>query len=177
MRFVVVGTSGCGKTVFARALAHHLSAEHIELDALFWSADWTPRPPAEFVEAVRQAALSECWVADGNYSAVREVLWSRATHIVWLHFSRTVVFPRVLWRTLRRALTRQPFWHGNRESLVKALFSHDSIILWSLTTYSKNVRKYTALRDHPAYSHLQWSVLTKPAQAKRFLALHATTAA
>ena len=173
----MVGTSGCGKTAFARALARQLSAKHIELDELFWSANWTPRPHEEFVEAVRQAAQAECWVADGNYSAVREVLWSRATHVIWLHFSRTVVFSRVLWRTLRRAVTRERLWHGNSESLVKAFFSRDSIVLWSLTTYAKNVTKYTALRNQAAYAHLQWSVLTKPAQASRFLALHAQTAA
>lgn len=177
MRFVVVGTSGCGKTAFARALARQLSAEHIELDALFWSANWTPRPPEQFVETVRQAAEAESWVADGNYGSVRDVLWPRATHVIWLHFSRTVVFSRVLWRTLRRTVTREPLWHGNRESLAKALFSSDSVILWSLTTYSKNVRQYMELRNHNPYSHLQWSVLTKPSDAKAFLARHAPVAA
>ena len=42
-------------------------------------------------------------VADGNYSAVRELLWGRATHVVWLNFGRWTVFSRVLRRTLARA--------------------------------------------------------------------------
>lgn len=176
MRIVVIGTSGCGKTVFARALARHLSAAHIELDALFWSADWTPRPTAQFVEAVRQAAAAERWVADGNYSAVREVLWSRATHVVWLNFSRSVVFSRVLRRTLRRVWTREPLWHGNRETVGKAFFSRKSILLWSISTYARNVRKYTDLRQQGRYPHLQWSELTAPSQARAFLARHAAAA-
>ncbi|KAB2876038.1 MAG: AAA family ATPase [Burkholderiaceae bacterium] len=170
MRVVVVGTSGCGKTVFAQSLAQRIGANHIELDTLHWAENWTIRPREQFVEAVRLAAASERWVADGNYSVVRDVLWSRATHVVWLHFSRTVVFSRILWRTVQRVFTRAPLWHGNRESFAQAFFSRQSILLWSITTYSKNVRKYTQLRGEGAFAHLHWVVFRKPAEAERFLA-------
>src|SRR5262249_18611627 len=42
-RVVVIGTSGAGKTTFAGRLASRLGTAHIELDALHWGHDWTPR--------------------------------------------------------------------------------------------------------------------------------------
>ena len=177
MRVVVVGTSGCGKTAFAQSLAQLIAAEHIELDRLHWSENWTIRPRVHFIESVRLAAAGERWVADGNYSVVRDVLWSRATHVVWLNFSRAVVFSRILWRTVRRAVTREQLWHGNRESFAKAFLSRESILLWSLSTYSKNVRKYTQLRSEGAFAHINWVVISKPSEAERFLSAYARAAA
>lgn len=169
MRYIVVGTSGAGKSTFARAAAKALTVRHIELDELFWAEHWTPRPTEEFTRSVSELALGERWVMDGNYSAVREVLWPRATHVVWLNFSRPVVFSRICWRTIKRAVLRQTLWHGNRESLRRAFLSRESILLWSLTTYAKNQTKYAQLRQQPEFAHLSWVELRSPREAKAFL--------
>ena len=169
MRCIVVGTSGAGKSTFARAAAKVLGVPHIELDELFWSENWTPRPTEEFVAAVRQATVGERWVADGNYTVVRSVLWPLATHVIWLNFSRTLVFSRVFWRTIQRVALRQRLWHGNRESIRKAFFSRESILLWSLTTHAKNQEKFGRLRAHPEFAHLTWLELKHPGQARALL--------
>ena len=170
MRYLVVGTSGAGKTTFARELSIALAVPHVELDDLHWSADWTPRPRDEFIQLVEKAAAGDGWVVDGNYSAARDSLWPRATHVVWLNFSLWVVFPRVVWRTLKRTLLRQPLWHGNRESIRQAFFSRDSILLWSVKTFGKNRFKYAALMNTPEYSQLSWIELRNPDEAAKFLA-------
>ena len=170
MRYIVIGTSGSGKSTLARELAQALGAPHVELDAIHWTANWTPKPQKAFIEEVEQATRGEHWVVDGNYSAVRPTVWARATHVVWLNFSRRVVFPRVLVRTIRRTVLREPLWHGNRESFRKAFFSTESILLWAFTTYSKNRTKFAALRDDAAYAHLHWHALDTPNQARQFLA-------
>jgi adenylate kinase family enzyme len=36
----VVGSTGSGKTTFARALAEKLGVPHVEIDALFWQRGW-----------------------------------------------------------------------------------------------------------------------------------------
>jgi len=169
MRYVVVGTSGSGKSVFARALAAVLQSPYVELDNLHWGSNWTPRPLAEFEQSVREATSGERWVVDGNYSAVRHAFWPSATHVLWLNFSRTVVFSRVIHRTLKRALTRERLWAGNRESLAKAVLSKESILLWSFTTYGKNKVKYERLRASPEYASLQWHEFQSPWQARAFL--------
>ena len=168
-RYVVVGTSGAGKSTFARKLAAIIGGKHVELDALHWNADWTPHAPEDFEASVRDQTTGDRWVADGNYSAVRQLLWARATDIVWLNFSRTVVFTRVVRRTLRRAALREELWAGNRESLAMAFLSKDSILLWSFTTYRKNRVKYASARASGHHAHLRWHELRTPREARRFL--------
>jgi adenylate kinase family enzyme len=169
MRFLVVGTSGAGKSTFAQALAKAMNCPYIELDRLYWGTDWQPVPHSSFQNAVREATVGECWVADGNYSAVRDLLWPRATHVVWLNFGRTTVFSRLLWRTITRSILRTRLSHGNCESLRLAFLSRDSILLWSYTTFAKNRIKFAKLREDPRYSHLQWTEITRPRQAKEYL--------
>jgi adenylate kinase family enzyme len=55
-RVVVVGTSCAGKSTFAQSLAAARGCAFIELDDLHWSPDWTPRPPAAFLQSVEAAA-------------------------------------------------------------------------------------------------------------------------
>ncbi|WP_043174367.1 AAA family ATPase, partial [Pseudomonas aeruginosa] len=117
LRVVVVGTSGAGKSTFSAALAARLGCTHVELDRLYWGPGWQAVPHERFEHAVERATTAPRWVADGNYSAVRELLWGRATHVVWLNFGRWTVLSRVLRRTLARGLLRTRLSHGNRESL------------------------------------------------------------
>ena len=169
MRVIVAGTSGSGKTTFSKALASALQVPRVELDALHWLPNWVERDTDEFRALVAEAAQQDHWVVDGNYTVVRDILWPRATDIVWLNFSRTTVFTRVLTRTIRRSITREPLWAGNTESLRKAFFSRDSILLWALTTYDKNRVRYTRLRQDPANSHLRWHELQTNEDAERLL--------
>lgn len=170
MRYLVIGTSGAGKSTFAQALATATHATYIELDAHYWGPDWQAVHPEQFKRSVVAATQGQRWVADGNYSAVRDELWPHATHVVWLNYGRFTVFSRVLWRTLSRGLLRTRLFQGNRESLRMAFLSKDSILLWSWTTYAKNQQKFAALRAQPEFAHLQWTELTRPAQAQAFLA-------
>ena len=39
-RINIVGTSGSGKTTFAKSLAQILTYEYIEMDQLFWGPNW-----------------------------------------------------------------------------------------------------------------------------------------
>lgn len=175
MRYLVVGTSGAGKSTFAEKLAVDAHCPYIELDSHYWGSDWQAVPPEQFKHSVAEATQGACWVADGNYSAVRDVLWPRATHVVWLNYGRFTVFSRLLWRTLSRGIARTRLSHGNRESLRMAFFSRDSILLWSLSTYAKNQAKFAALRDGNEFAHLQWTELTEPSLAAAFLKNAAAT--
>jgi adenylate kinase family enzyme len=86
-RVVVVGTSGSGKSVTGARLAASLGHPFVELDELFWGANWQPKPEEQFVSLVREAAAGENWVVAGNYGVARPELWPRATAILWLNFS------------------------------------------------------------------------------------------
>jgi len=51
-RVLVAGTAGAGKTTVAGWIAMALQLPHVEIDALFHGADWTPRP--SFIDDVHR---------------------------------------------------------------------------------------------------------------------------
>ena len=58
-------------------------------------------PDDLFRERLREALKGDTWVADGNYSAAREVVWPRATTMVWLDYPIHLVMSRLFRRTVR----------------------------------------------------------------------------
>jgi adenylate kinase family enzyme len=168
-RVVVVGTSGSGKSTTGVRLAERLGSRFVELDELFWGPSWQPKPEAEFVQLARAVAAEERWVVAGNYSAARSELWPRASAIVWLNFSLGVVLGRVVLRTARRLARREVLWHGNRESLVRTLFTRESIVWWTITTHNARKKHLAELRSSGKYAHLRWYEFTRPSELERFL--------
>jgi adenylate kinase family enzyme len=168
-RVAVVGTSCSGKTTFAAALAAQLQAPHIELDALHWRADWVPAPREVFRQAVATATAAERWVSDGNYGVVRDLVWGRATAVIWLDYPFGMVLRRALWRTAHRALLREELYSGNRESFRKALLSRDSILWWVITTWGRLRREYPQLFEQAAFAHLDVVTLGSQREADSFL--------
>ena len=168
-RISVIGTSGSGKTTFARQLAECLGIRHIELDALHWGPDWTPAPIDVLRERVTQELSGDRWTIDGNYSKVRDIVWRRADSVVWLDYPLPLVMARVTWRTIRRVLTQEDLWGGNRESFAASFLSRESIILWSLTTYRRRKREYPVLLGRPEHAHLRLVHLKSPRAARRWL--------
>jgi adenylate kinase family enzyme len=168
-RIVVVGTCGSGKTTLARRLAQRLGIAHVELDSLHWGPDWTPAPREVFRERVAQALSGEAWTTDGNYRAVRDIVWRWADTVVWLDYSLPVVMGRVTRRTIRRSALREELWNGNRERFREAFLSRDSIIWWALTSYRRRKREYPVLFGQPDYAHLHVVHLASPRTADKWL--------
>lgn len=168
-RIHVVGTSGSGKTTLARRLARVLGIPHVELDAIFWGPDWTQTPAELFRERTADALSGEAWTTDGNYSKVRDIVWGRADTVVWLNYPLPLVLWRVITRTLRRSLTGEELWSGNRETLRQSFFDRESIILFSLKSYGRRRRQYPELFRQPEYCHLCVVELRSPRQARRWL--------
>ena len=167
-RIHVVGTSGSGKTTLAKQIAAQLQMQHVEMDALHWDAHWTNVSTEVFRERLEQALVGDRWVIDGNYSRVRDLVWSRADTVVWLNYPFWLVFSRIVRRTLWRGLTRQELWNGNRESLRNA-FSKDSMIVWMLKTYEKKRRQYPILFQQSEAAHLTIVELRSPQATKAWL--------
>lgn len=168
-RIVVVGTSCCGKSVFARRLAQSLGCPLVELDELYWAPNWTAKPNDEFRRLVEAAVLAPRWVTDGNYRTVRDIVWPRATTIIWLNYSFPTVFGQALRRTLERVVTKEKLWHGNRESVARSFFSRDSILLWVITTFRRRRKEFEALRASDKYPHLSWIEFRRPSDVEPYL--------
>jgi adenylate kinase family enzyme len=152
-RVAVIGGSATGKTTLSRELARRLGVPHIELDALHHDAGWQ-EAPAEVLQARVDAALAAAghgWVVDGNYRGKLGLsVLERADTVVFLDLPLHTALRRVLWRTLRRSITREELWNGNRESFRIAL-SRDSIVWWVITQHrthrTKWPKRLAALRE------------------------------
>jgi adenylate kinase family enzyme len=172
-RVLVVGSSGAGKTTFARELAACLSLAHVELDAIFHQPDWQELPREEFRAEVSQRIAEPGWVVDGNYSKVQDLVLARADSLVWLDYSRAVVMRRIVPRTVTRVVRRQELWNGNREPW-RNLWSIDpqrSVIAWSWSRYRDLRERYEHLiADSAKHSQLRVVRLESPRSARQFLA-------
>jgi len=166
---VVIGTSCSGKTTLAGQVAGILGVPHIELDAIHWLPDWQERPTEEFRELTALAVAADHWVVDGNYGPVRDIVWTRATSIIWLNYSFPLVIWRALSRTIRRSVGGQILYSGNKESLRMAFLSRESIIWWAITTYHRRRREYPVLFQDQEFRHLNIIELRKQHEADAFL--------
>lgn len=169
MRIAVVGSSGSGKSTLARRLGAELGLPHIELDAINWQPGWrglNDHDPAEFIARVGAAIAAEAWVSDGNYGHVRDAVWSRATHLVWLDYERGVIMPRVIGRSILRAVDRRELWPGtgNRESW-RDWLSKEHPIRWAWDTWARRRAEYAARICDPRFAHLQVHRLRHPREA------------
>lgn len=169
----VVGSTGTGKTRFARELAKVLEVPHIELDAIVWQPNWTMLPVDQFRARVAERIATPGWVVDGNYggAGVRDVVWANADTILWLDFSLLVILRRLWSRTNARIRDREELWPGtgNRETVRGAYFSRDSLYWWAVKTYWRRKRNYAALLTLPQYAHIMRLRFGAPADADRWL--------
>jgi hypothetical protein len=168
-----VGTSGAGKSTLARALAKGLEVPYVELDAFMHQPGWRPRPDDEFMEEIDKATSEPGWVVDGNYRrfVIEGPVWQRADTVVWLDLPRRTVMRQVIARTVRRAVTRQVLWNGNRELLsnVFSLDPDDNIILWAWVKYDEFVQRYLDAMADPRWRDITFIRLRSHAEARRWL--------
>jgi adenylate kinase family enzyme len=172
-RISVVGNSGSGKTTMARALAVRLGSPHLELDAIAQQPNWSMLDDTEFRRRVGEFITAPRWVIDGNYTkaGVLDLVWSRADTIIWLDLPRPVVVSRVVRRSLRRLVTREELWNGNRERL-QSLVSADpdrNVILWAWTNYPHVREKYERRRNDAAWAHLRFIRLRSSTEVRAWL--------
>jgi len=173
LRIAVVGTSGSGKTTLAKAVAAQLALPYIELDAVNWQAGWRDlvrTDPDEFVRRVTLAVAADTWVVDGNYGLVRDFVWRRATHLIWLDYERPVIMYRVIRRSLARAVLRTELWAGNRERWLHMLVLRPSHpIRWAWSTWRRRRREYEERIERSDYAHLLVLRLRRPREAEQLL--------
>jgi len=168
-RIVVAGTTGSGKTTLARRLAAAIDARHVELDALYHEANWTPADIDVFRARVAAAIDTPRWVVDGAYAShVWDVAWAAADTIAWLDYPFPVVMARLLRRSLVRGIKREELWNGNRESLRTHFASRDSLFLWARKTHWKHRRQYPEHFARPQLAHVRIVRLRGPRDAERF---------
>ena len=127
------------------------------------------RPTEELRKLTAEAVAQDRWVVDGNYLLVRDIVWERATTVIWLDYCFPVVFYRALRRTLSRSLTGQELFSGNRESLAKAFLSKESILLWVITTFHRRRREFQQIIRNDEFPGLKFVRLRHQGETGRLI--------
>lgn len=171
MRISVTGSSGVGKTTFARALERSLAVPRLELDSVFHLADWQPRERGEFRRIVAEFAEQPKWIVDGNYTSVRDIVWARADIVVFLDLPRWRIMSQLVPRTLRRMVVRETLWNGNRERL-RNLLSRDpekNLLIFSWINHERRRREFDAAVADSKYATIRFVRLRSRADQRRFV--------
>jgi adenylate kinase family enzyme len=170
-RIAIIGKPGAGKTTLGRRLSQILNIKHIELDGIHWQPDWTKPEKSDFKQWVSDAAPADGqWIADGNYSAVREIVWGRATTAIWLDYPLWLALWRLLWRTLGRWVWQKELWNGNRENMWDHLTwdKNKNLFLFSIRMHAQHREQYPAvLREE--YDHLNVLRFRHPKEVEEWL--------
>ena len=184
MRISVMGVSGAGKSTLGAALAARLGLQRVELDALNWLPGWRDlhaEDPQAFVDRVEAATRGERWITDGNYTVCQDLIWSRATDVIWLDYPLSVSMPRLLRRTLDRAVTGKELWEGtgNREHFTR-WFGKDHPVWFTLRHRTRQNAKRAERFADPKWKGLRRHRVKSPREAEaladRLAALEAEAA-
>jgi adenylate kinase family enzyme len=89
-RVLVMGSSGSGKSTFARRLSDITGLPFVSLDALYWKPGWVASDNAEFGARVAEVARRPQWVMDGNFtgSGAGELRRHSSDTVIWFDLPR-----------------------------------------------------------------------------------------
>ena len=171
----VVGSSGSGKTTVARHLSQVLGLDHIELDALHHLPNWQHRTAEEFTAVIQNsldASKETGWVMCGGYDTVAGPL--RDTHantIIWLDLPRGTVLRRLIVRTIRRGITREELWNGNRESIFGLINPNPdkNVALHAMLSFARRRALYESKIQSGEWARKHVVRLHSPAEVESFV--------
>ena len=102
-RILVMGSSGSGKSTFARRLSDATGIPFVSLDALFWKPGWQPSEASTFESCVAETTRQPRWVMDGNYisQGAGNLRRQLADTVIWFDLPRRTCMAGILRRIVR----------------------------------------------------------------------------
>ena len=97
-RVVVLGGAGAGKSTLARALGERICCPVTHLDRIVYGAGWAPAPPKQVRAEVERLVRAPCWVIEGTFPELFDLLLPAADLVVWIEQP----WPMRLWRSWRK---------------------------------------------------------------------------
>jgi adenylate kinase family enzyme len=118
----------------------------VELDALNHGPNWQEATADELRARVEPILARDAWVIDGVYHGkLGTLVLDAADTVIWLDLPIRVWLPRLVRRTVRRVVTREELWNGNRESARGAVVGRDALIPFALRSHFRRRREYPGL--------------------------------
>lgn len=169
-KIIIVGVTGSGKSTFSKSLSQRLNIPHIQLDSLYWKANWEGSSDEEFFAKIEKAIDQLGWIVDGNYNRSNHLTWKNADTVIWIDFPFWLTFYQNVSRSITRAIIRKEIWEGtgNRESFLR-MFSKDSIVLWLFKVYWKQEARYQERMNDSQFKHITFYRLKSRREVSHFL--------
>lgn len=162
-----------GKTTLSKALAARFGLEFIEQDAIRHQANWVELPIEKHREVlvVRFDRAATGWVSDGNYRAVRDLVYERVETVIVLALPWRVMLWRTFKRTVGRFVTRGELWNGNRESVWTAFFSRNSVV-YDLYRRRKSFTTFAQTFEAETPEHIRLVIIHSARELEALYAEH-----
>ncbi|WP_152396169.1 P-loop NTPase family protein [Paenibacillus guangzhouensis] len=163
MKIVIIGSSGSGKSTFARELGQIMNLPVHYLDLYYWQAGWVPTPTEEFTALNRRLVAEEAWVIDGLYGKTLDIRLQAADVVFFFDLSP--------WITTYRVIKRRIQYHG--KTRVDMNEGCPESIDWPFIRMGWNFRRdkrpgiLAKLEAHA--EHTKIIVVKSPREAKRML--------
>jgi adenylate kinase family enzyme len=98
-KVLVIGSSGAGKSTFARRLGEKTGLKVIHLDRVYWKPNWVETVDKdEWKAAVEKLLAGEAWIMDGNYSGTLEMRLEKCDTAIFLDLPPALCVYRILKR-------------------------------------------------------------------------------
>lgn len=148
-RVLFYGVTGSGKSSAAHAYAAASGLPEVSADDdIGWLPGWQQRSVEQQREIATDVAARDSWVLDSAYGVWRDIVVPRAELVVALDYPRWLSLGRLIRRSVRRVVTRQPVCNGNVETLAR-LFAKDSIFYWHFNSFARKKRVFRAWQADP----------------------------
>lgn len=148
-RVLFYGVTGSGKSAAAHAYAAASGLPEFSADDdIGWLPGWQQRSVEQQREIATDVAARDSWVLDSAYGVWRDIVVPRAELVVALDYPRWLSLGRLIRRSVRRVVTRQPVCNGNVETLAR-LFAKDSIFYWHFNSFARKKRVFRAWQADP----------------------------
>ncbi len=170
-KIIIIGVTGSGKSTLAGKLVKKLQYPYIQLDKLFWKANWQETPDNEFFPKIEEAIQSDTWIIDGNYGRTNHITWPKADTVIWIDLPFYQTLFQNVSRSIKRAIVQEELWEGtgNKESFAR-MFSKDSIVKWVFKTYKPHKMRNESRMTSDEFKHLKFYRLKSHKEIKEFLA-------
>lgn len=103
-RVMVIGGSGCGKSTLARMIGGISGLPVVNIDPFYFHKNWVMRDRAKTQGLIRQAALEDKWIIEGNNSETFGDRLARADTLIFIDLPT--------WLRLWRGVSRAIRYHG-----------------------------------------------------------------
>ncbi|KAF8320666.1 hypothetical protein DL93DRAFT_2052502 [Clavulina sp. PMI_390] len=144
LRFLIIGTSGAGKTTLATQLENAFQLPKLSLDTVFWMPEWKQRPAEDMQARVGEfVATHPSWVIDGNYfRKIGTLALDKSTHIIWLDPPFWKFYPILVYRTIRRYFKLEPTCADGCVEHLREFYAKDGLLRWIWDEHDKHLQKF-----------------------------------